>query len=79
MTYCTDEPVVINGDNAANPSARVKTTADLHGTDWSYTTTYSEFLCNLFGSYLSDVENFEDGTITIFQKPITRNLFFLDL
>ena len=65
MTACEPEAIIPNGNNSApSSSSRVKNTADLHGTDWSYTTTYSEFLGNLLGSDFSDVENFEDGTLT---------------
>lgn len=65
MTACEPEAIIPNGNNnAPASSSRVKSAADLHGTDWSYTTTYSEFLGNLLGSDFSDVENFEDGTLT---------------
>ena len=65
LTACQKDDIVPVVDNGGvNGNARVKSTADLHGTNWSYTTTYSEFLSNLLGSDFSDVENFEDGTLT---------------
>ena len=36
FTACTEEPVIDNGGNV-NPTPRVKTTADLIGTNWEYT------------------------------------------
>ena len=47
MTSCTDEPILTNGDSPVVNNPRVKTTADLHGTDWTCTVTYFEFLSNL--------------------------------
>jgi hypothetical protein len=55
--------VVNDGDNNTTSEARIKTTSDLHGTDWSYTTTYSEFIVNLTGMDLSCVSDFEDDTL----------------
>lgn len=39
MTSCTDEPVIINGEGTGTEgiTPRVKTTADLIGTNWTYT------------------------------------------
>lgn len=37
MTSCTDEPIVTNGDSPVVNNPRVKTTADLIGTNWTYT------------------------------------------
>ncbi len=37
FTACTDEPVVVNGETPVASNALVKTTADLIGTNWTYT------------------------------------------
>ncbi len=63
MTACEPE-VIVPGDNTTpNTNARVKTTADLHNTNWTYTMTFSEFLTNM-GADLSCVEGFEDDTMS---------------
>ena len=50
MTACEPE-VIVPGDNPTNPTnpttPRVKTTADLDNTDWTYTVSFFEFLNNM--------------------------------
>ncbi len=80
MTSCTDEPIVVNGDTPATTTPRVKTTADLDNTEWSYTTTLSELIANMMPGfdtcYLGgmDDETYEfgltfDGTYAHFSFP----------
>ena len=70
MAACQkDEPIVINPDSngnntPVNSNAKVKSTSDLHNTDWTYTVTYSEFLSNIMGADLSCMEGFEDDTMS---------------
>lgn len=65
MTACEPEEVIVPGDNVNTntTNARVKTTADLHNTEWTYTMTYSEFLNNMLGIDPSCMEGFEDETM----------------
>ena len=62
----SEPEVIIPGDNPTDPTtnARVKSTSDLHGTDWTYSVTYSEFLSNMMGFDPSCMEGFEDETMT---------------
>lgn len=64
LTACEPE-IITPGDNVnpGNSTALVKSTADLHNTDWTYTVTYSEFLSQMVGIDLSCVEGFEDETM----------------
>lgn len=60
MTACQkDEPVVINpnsnaSNTPANSTAKVKTTADLHNTNWACTVSYTEFINSLMGTPCTD-------------------------
>ncbi|MGX8713871.1 MAG: hypothetical protein ACSW8I_09390 [bacterium] len=70
MASCQkDEPINIiptgNGGNTTptENNARVKSTSDLHNTDWTYTMTYSEFLSNLLGLDTSCMGGIEDKTM----------------
>ncbi len=47
------------------PDARVKTTADLHNTNWEYSLSAADLLTALMGSDFSDVECVEGDTYTI--------------
>ena len=64
FTACQKDDVT-NGGNGGNvnPNARVKTTADLHNTDWTYTMTYMEFLNNL-GIDTTCMSGIEDDTMS---------------
>lgn len=56
MAACQkDEPIVINPDSngnntPVNSNAKVKSTSDLHNTDWTLTMTSTEFINNLMGT-----------------------------
>ena len=63
FTACQKEDVIVPGENPVT-NARVKTTSDLHNTNWTYTVTYSDFLTGLMGSDLCDVENLEDESMS---------------
>ena len=64
MTACEPE-IITPGDNPAtpNPNARVKSTSDLHNTDWTCTVTYAEFLSSMLGIDTSCIPDFEDETM----------------
>lgn len=65
LTACQKDDIVPVVDNGGvNTNARVKSTSDLHGTSWTYSVSYADFLTVLLGSDFSDVENFEEGTLT---------------
>ena len=71
MSACQKEdPIVItpanNGNNGNIPTestVRVKSTSDLHNTDWTYTVTYFEFLNNL-GIDTTCMSGIEDDTMS---------------
>ncbi len=63
FTACQKEDVIVPGESPVT-NARVKTTSDLHNTNWTYTVTYSDFLTGLMGSDLCDVENLEDESMS---------------
>lgn len=64
MTACEPE-IITPGENPINNiQPRVKSTEDLHNTNWTYTVTYSEFLANIIGADLSCMEGFEDDTMS---------------
>ncbi len=63
FTACQKDDVT-NGGNGGNvnPNARVKTTADLHNTDWTYTVTSSELLSNLLGTDIPCMDSTAEET-----------------
>ena len=64
MTSCTDEPIV-NPNNNVTPevsNVRVKTTADLNNTSWTYSMTYSQFIAAIAGVDTSCIPNYQDET-----------------
>lgn len=71
MSACQKEdPIVItpanNGNNGNIPTestVRVKSTSDLHNTDWTYTVTYFEFINNL-GIDTTCMSGIEDDTMS---------------
>ena len=72
MASCQkDEPINIiptgNGGNTTptenNARVSVKSTSDLHNTDWTYTVTYFEFLDNL-GIDTTCMQGFDDDTMS---------------
>ena len=63
MTACEPETIVPGENNAPQTSnARVKSTADLHNTDWTCTVTYFEFLSNL-GIDTTCISGMDDETM----------------
>ena len=67
MASCQkDEPINIiptgNGGNTTptENNARVKSTSDLHNTDWTYTVSYYEFLNDMLGIDTSCIQGLED-------------------
>lgn len=73
MTACQKENIVpgntvtpsnnVTPGNGGNSTAMVKTTSDLHNTDWTYTMTYMEFLTNL-GIDTTCMSGIEDDTMS---------------
>lgn len=53
-----------NGTDIPVSTARVKSTSDLHNTNWNYTTSYSEMVAALTGVDLSCMQGFEEETYT---------------
>lgn len=64
LTACQKDDNNIVGNGDVNTDARVKSTSDLHNTDWTYSVTATELLASLFGADLSDVENVAGETYT---------------
>ena len=63
LTACEPETIVPGENNAPQTSnARVKSTADLHNTDWTCTVTYFEFLSNL-GIDTTCISGMDDETM----------------
>lgn len=48
----------------SNITARVRSTSDLHNTDWNYSITYSEFLNQMLGFDPGSIEEFVDDTMS---------------
>lgn len=64
FTACQKDDVnPVNGGDV-NPNARVKTTADLHNTDWTYTVTTTELINNLMGTNYPCVDSAAEETYT---------------
>lgn len=64
FTACQKEDTIVSGDNNFADTPRVKSTADLHNTDWTYSVTYSEFLGTMLGIDISCMGDFEDDTLS---------------
>lgn len=65
MTACEPEavnPINNNVNNGTATTPRVKSTADLHNTNWTYTVTYTEFLNNLLGTNIPCTDSINDET-----------------
>ena len=65
FTACQKDDVnpVDNGGDV-NPNARVKTTADLHNTDWTYTVTTTELVNALMGTNVPCMDSTAEETYT---------------
>lgn len=63
FTACQKDDVT-NGGNTdpVNGGARVKSTSDLHNTNWTYTVTTSEFLSNLLGTDIPCMDSTAEET-----------------
>ena len=65
MTACEPE-VIVPGDNPTNPtnptSPRVKTTADLDNTDWTYSVTTTELVNALMGTNVPCMDSTAEET-----------------
>ena len=63
LTACQKEDVNPVDNGGVNPNARVKSTSDLHNTDWTYSVTYFEFLNNL-GIDTTCMQGIDDESMT---------------
>ena len=65
FTACQKDDVnpVDNGGDV-NPNARVKTTADLHNTDWTYSVTTTELVNALMGTNVPCMDSTAEETYT---------------
>lgn len=59
MTSCTDEPIVTNGETPAVNAPLVKTTADLHNTDWTCTVSLADFLSAATGLDMGCIDSID--------------------
>jgi hypothetical protein len=66
FTACQKDETIVADNNNSNTEAspRVKSTSDLHNTDWTYSITYTEFLSNLLGLDTTCMTGIEDETMT---------------
>lgn len=62
MTACETEVVTPDNFVTPNSNARVKTTEDLHNTDWTFTMTYTEFINNMLGLNIPCMDSINDET-----------------
>ena len=62
LTACQKEEIA---GGEINPNARVKTTADLHNTNWEYSLSAADLLTGLMGADFSDVETVESDTYNV--------------
>lgn len=64
LTACQKDDIVPVVDNGGvNSNARVKSTSDLHGTSWTYSVSYADFLTGVLGANLDSVESIGNGTL----------------
>ena len=60
MTACEqEEPITPNNNGTETTSARVKTTSDLHNTDWTCSVSMADLLTNMFGMDLGCVDSLD--------------------
>ena len=66
FTACQKDETIVNPSNPDNPitnGPRVKSTSDLHNTDWNATITYAEFLGTMLGYDTSCMQGLENDTL----------------
>lgn len=64
FTACQKDDVNPVDNGGVNNNARVKSTSDLHNTDWTYTVTSTELLNNLLGTNMPCMDSSAEETYT---------------
>ena len=64
LTACQKDDVTPVNNGGVNTNARVKSTSDLHNTDWTYTVTTTELINNLMGTDYPCVDSAAEETYT---------------
>ena len=64
FTACQKDDVTNGGNGGVNNNARVKSTSDLHNTNWTYTVTSTELLNNLLGTNMPCMDSTAEETYT---------------
>ena len=64
FTACQKDDVNPVDNGGVNNNARVKSTSDLHNTDWTYTVTTTELLNNLLGTNIPCMDSSAEETYT---------------
>ena len=64
MTACQKDDVTPVNNGGENTSARVKSTADLHNTDWTYSVTTTELVNALMGTNVPCMDSTAEETYT---------------
>ena len=62
FTACQKDDVTNGGNGGVNNNARVKSTSDLHNTNWTYTVTTTELLNNLLGTNMPCMDSTAEET-----------------
>ncbi len=68
FTACQKDEITLPGDNNTNPSTpltptRVKTTADLRNTDWTFSMTFADFLSKMLGLDSTCLQGIQNDTL----------------
>jgi hypothetical protein len=64
LTACQKDDVTPVNNGGENTSARVKSTADLHNTDWTYSVTTTELVNALMGTNIPCMDSTAEETYT---------------
>ncbi|MBQ2488852.1 MAG: hypothetical protein II525_03450 [Bacteroidales bacterium] len=68
FTACQKDEITLPGGNDTNPSTpltptRVKTTADLRNTDWTFSMTFADFLSKMLGLDSTCLQGIQNDTL----------------
>lgn len=64
LTACQKDDVTPVNNGGVNTNTRVKSTSDLHNTDWTYSVTTTELLNNLLGTNMPCMDSSAEETYT---------------
>lgn len=64
LTACQKDDVTPVNNGGVNTNTRVKSTSDLHNTDWTYSVTSTELLNNLLGTNMPCMDSSAEETYT---------------